>query len=149
MTPERRPLSHLLVFLQLIGVALSCYPVGLTNRGPWSALALCVLGTAGGVYALLHNRIGNFGVYPEPRPGTALVTTGPYRWIRHPMYSSLLVMMAGVAVFNLAPVNFLGLSLVAAAVAAKASIEERLLTQRFPQYCAYAARTRRFVPFLY
>jgi protein-S-isoprenylcysteine O-methyltransferase Ste14 len=62
------------------------------------------------------------------------------------MYVSLLLMMTGIALYNLHAVNFVGLCLVTVAVLGKVSIEERLLRARFPAYAEYAARTPRFVP---
>jgi len=140
-------LSHLQVFVQLSGVVLSCYPVELINRGaPWWLL-LCMAGTAFGLWALLHNRVGNFRVYPEPRAGAELITTGPYRLVRHPMYTALVVMMIGVAGYNGHAVNAIGVGLVAIAVATKAAREERFLAGSFPEYQDYAAGTPCFVPF--
>jgi len=139
-------LSHIQVATQLTGVALSCYPVGLVNRGaPWWLL-LCLAGTAFGLWALFHNRIGNFRVYPEPRPGAELITTGPYRLVRHPMYSALIVMMAGIAGYNGHALNAAGLVLVAVAVTGKAIREERFLAGHFRDYRNYAAGTPRFIP---
>jgi protein-S-isoprenylcysteine O-methyltransferase Ste14 len=140
------PLSHLLVLLQVGGVGLSAWPVGLVNRGSVLALSLCALGAVGGLYAVRHNRIGLTGIYPEPPPDGQLITSGPYRKVRHPMYSSLLLMMTGIALYNLHSVNFLGLVMVVIAVLGKVLIEERLLRARFPEYAEYAARTPRFLP---
>ena len=41
-----------------------------------------------GVWVLSHNRPGNFRVRPQPKPGARLVLGGPYRFMRHPMYTS-------------------------------------------------------------
>lgn len=142
-------LSHVQVAVQLIGVVLSCYPVGLVNRGSTWWLVLCLAGTLLGLWALNHNRVGNFRVYPEPRPDTELVTTGPYRLVRHPMYTALIVMMLGIAGYNGHVVNAAGLVLAAVAVTAKASREERFLAARFPDYEDYAANTSRFIPHVY
>jgi protein-S-isoprenylcysteine O-methyltransferase Ste14 len=76
-----------------------------------------------------------------------LVTSGPYRWVRHPMYASLMLMMVGIALYNLHSVNLVGVILVAVAVSGKVPIEEHQLRARFPEYATYAARTPRFVPF--
>ena len=62
------------------------------------------------------------------------------------MYSGLLLMMAGIATYNLHALNFLGVAMVAVAVLGKARIEEHVLQLRFPEYAAYAARTPRFLP---
>lgn len=140
-------LSHVQVFTQLSGVVLSCYPVGLINRGvPWW-LVLCLAGTAFGLWALSHNRIGNFRIYPEPRRGAELVTTGPYRLVRHPMYTALIVMMFGIAGYNGHLVNAAGVILVTVAVISKAIREEQFLVDHFQEYRDYAAATPRFIPY--
>ncbi len=142
-------LSHVQVSAQLIGVVLSCYPVGLVNRGaPWW-LVLCLAGAGFGLWALFHNRIGNFRIYPEPRPGAELVTTGPYGLVRHPMYSALMVMMIGIAAYNGHLLNAAGVVLVAVAVIGKAIREERFLGEHFRGYRDYARDTPRFIPYLY
>lgn len=142
----RHSLSHLLVLLQLCGIALSVWPVGMVNRGSVLVLVLCAVGAASGLYALAHNRLGVFGIYPELPPDAELVTTGPYRWVRHPMYASLVLMMVGIALYNLHSVNLIGVIIVSVAVLGKVPIEERQLRARFPEYAAYAARTPRFLP---
>ena len=70
------PLSHALVTAQFAGLALCCLPLGATTRSPY-ALGLCLIGALLGIATLLYNRPGNFSVYPEPRQGARLVTSGP------------------------------------------------------------------------
>lgn len=142
-------LSHVQVSAQLIGVVLSCYPVGLVNRGASWWLMLCLAGAGFGLWALCHNRIGNFRIYPEPRSGAELVTTGPYALVRHPMYTALIVMMLGIAAYNGHPLNAAGVALVAVAVIGKATREERFLGEHFPAYRNYARDTPRFIPYVY
>lgn len=78
-----------------------------------------------------------------------LVTTGPYRWIRHPLYTALLTMIAGAALFLL---NALLLALVPFAIAIalrRALLEEELLSsgEGFgEEYENYVRRTGRFLP---
>lgn len=141
--------SHLLVTLQLLGVAGSCFPIGLINRGPLASLVFCALGGALGVYTLLHNKIGNFSIYPEIRTEAVLVTSGPYRYVRHPMYVALCVMMFGIALYNGHWLNFVCCLLVVAVVLLKASIEEQYLLQEFAAYRDYAKTTSRFIPGTY
>ena len=78
-----------------------------------------------------------------------LVTTGPYRYIRHPIYASIMLFMwAGVGA---------NLSLRAAAMATLASAgalvrmlcEEQLVEQRYPAYASYAKVTKRVIPYLF
>jgi len=146
---KRELRSHILVVLQLLGVTASCFPVGMVNRGVMASLILCVLGGAIGIYTLLHNKIGNFSIYPEIRPQAVLITTGPYRYVRHPMYVALCSMMLGIALYNGHWINFLGCMLVTVVVLTKASIEEQHLVREFANYRHYADSTSRFIPKIY
>lgn len=130
-------LSHAQVTCQVAGVCLCCYPIDWINAGSAWLLLWCLLGAVTGIWALLHNRAGNVGVYPELKPNSELITTGPYQYVRHPMYSSLSLMMFGVAGYNGRLQNSLGLAMVILAVVSKAIREERFLKQRFPQYQMY------------
>ena len=141
--------SHLLVLLQFSGLALSCYPVGLQNLGSVYWLCLCAIGAILGITTLFYNKIGNFSVYPEPKDKAELITTGPYRYIRHPMYVSLITMIIGIALYNYHWINFLGASMVIIAVAGKASLEEKLLLKHFSDDSKYQKITKRFIPYFY
>ena len=118
-------------------------------RLPADALAAAAAAIALGLWALSANRPGNFNIRPLPREGGHLVQHGPYRWIRHPMYSALL--LAGVAAARLSGdgVAWLILLALAAVLAVKAAVEERAMVARYADYPAYQKRTRRFVPGLH
>jgi protein-S-isoprenylcysteine O-methyltransferase Ste14 len=80
--------------------------------------------------------------------GGGLVTSGPYRFVRHPIYAAILFFVwAGVASRPTLLGVGLGL-LVSAATAVRIVAEERLVTARYPEYVSYAARTKRVIPFL-
>jgi protein-S-isoprenylcysteine O-methyltransferase Ste14 len=114
-----------------------------------AAVVLFLLGTALGLSALWFNRPGNFNIHPEPKSGGVLVRDGPYRWIRHPMYSAVLLFGAGCA---WASGTFFGWGLwiaLAATLNAKAALEEGWLSCAHPAYADYRSRTKRFVPGLF
>ena len=110
--------------------------------------ALLVAGLAIGAWAISANRPGNFNIRPEPKEGGLLVTAGPYRWIRHPMYLAVLVTMAAFVAAGDAAQAALWL-LLAGVLAAKAVREERGLVLAHPGYAAYRERTRAILPFVY
>jgi protein-S-isoprenylcysteine O-methyltransferase Ste14 len=69
-----------------------------------------------------------------------------YRYVRHPIYTGVLVLAAGIAVRGGSVLHLIAWTMLVAVIAAKARLEERLLVQRFPDYAAYMAATNRFVP---
>ena len=146
---EKAAVSHALVALQFTAIVIIAWPFfeQADGRGQW--LALSVLGVFVGLYTLAHNRLGNFGIYPEPLPDSCLVTTGPYRWIRHPMYSSLLLFMLGIALYRHALPNYVGMVLLTIAIFGKMHREEAHLHLKFEDYSDYVKRTRRLFPGVY
>ena len=146
---NKSTLSHVLVTLQFTAITIVAWPFLAQAEGrlPW--LAISGFGVLVGLYTLAHNRLGNFGIYPEPIPDACLVTTGPYKWIRHPMYTSLLLFMLGIALYRHAWPNYLGMALLAIAIFGKMHREEAHLHVRFEDYSDYVKRTRRLIPGLY
>jgi len=143
------PFSHLLVVLQFSAIATIAWPFIDTGGDRLQWLAISAVGVIVGLYTLAHNKLGNFGIYPEPVPDACLVTTGPYRWIRHPMYTSLLLFMLGIALYHHAWPNYVGMALLTAAIFGKMQREEHHLHTRFADYSDYVKRTHRLLPKIY
>jgi protein-S-isoprenylcysteine O-methyltransferase Ste14 len=138
--------SALLVALQFGLIALIAWRVEPARMGAASGILLGA-GLAVGAWALSANRPGNFNIRPEPREGGALVTHGPYRWVRHPMYLAVLLAMAALCVAGDAWQWALWGALLAV-LAAKAAREEKGLAVAHPGYAGYRARTRAILPFV-
>jgi protein-S-isoprenylcysteine O-methyltransferase Ste14 len=83
---------------------------------------------------------------PTPVQGGELRSTGLYRYVRHPVYTSVMALAIGSAI----PSGSLAIATATPALVAwlvlKARWEERRLETRYPAYAAYAARTPRFIP---
>lgn len=86
-----------------------------------------------------------FGVLPEVR---GLVTDGPYRFVRHPVYLGELGACAGLVVAAPSLWNLGVAAVFAGAQAIRMRLEELALADEFPAYAAYAAETPRIVPLL-
>ncbi len=87
--------------------------------------------------------------FPTPKADAELVQRGIYHWLRHPLYSSVMLASVGWAlIWESRPA---GVSTVILCVFfdAKARVEERLLLAKFPEYAAYRKRTWRFLPGIY
>ena len=127
--------------------------------GPgWPALAETPFRIAGGALAvaglvligLAFRRLGR-SLTPFPRPAKEgrLVETGPYRYVRHPVYTGGLLLCTGVSLAY-SPLALLPTAALAVTWGLKVRVEERFLRGVYPQYEAYASRTRhRLVPFVY
>ena len=113
------------------------------------AVGLFTAAGALGVWAVVTMRLQNLTPMPEPGEGRPLLTGGPYRWVRHPMYTSLLLFAAGCLVHGFTPLRAALAIVQVAVLAAKVRIEEAGLRRMFPEYGDYARRTRRFVPGLF
>lgn len=110
------------------------------------ALVLGAAALAAAAWVLAYNRPGNFNIRPDPRAGGRLITQGPYRFVRHPMYVSLLLGAGAVALASHAAAQGLLWVVLLLVLEGKAAMEERLLAQRWPEYAVYRARTGRFMP---
>ncbi|MGH6877882.1 MAG: methyltransferase family protein [Rhizomicrobium sp.] len=114
-----------------------------------SLIAISAALTAGGTFAELFILVwlGRcFSVLPEAR---GLVTRGPYRHIRHPVYLSSLVVVVGVMLHFQQTWAFLIVVPGFALQIWRMHYEEQVLRRTFPDYAAYAARSWRLVPGVY
>ena len=118
---------------------------------PWLAAVGLVLFAAGlsfAIWARIH--IGrNWGTPMTRQEEPELVTSGPYRLVRHPIYSGILVAGVGTAVglswYWLAAVFLAGIYFIYSA-----TVEERYLAEQFPStYPEYERSTKMLVPFVF
>lgn len=82
--------------------------------------------------------------------GQELVTRGPYRLVRHPIYSGMLLAAGGVALALGDIAGLAGFALIFVSLLRKALVEELLLASEFGEpYAAYMRRTKRLIPFVF
>jgi protein-S-isoprenylcysteine O-methyltransferase Ste14 len=116
-------------------------PVGLARAGQvavWVGLLLMVIA------AVALGR--GLTAAPLPNEHARLRTGGPYRYVRHPIYSGLLLFAVSRSLTSGNAWVAVACALLVVLLNVKARWEERHLTKRFPGYPAYARRTPRFVP---
>ena len=91
----------------------------------------------------------SFTPLPRPRARTRLRQSGIFRLVRHPIYGGVIVIALGWSLAE-APLGLVPTVLLALLLDLKARREEVWLSERFPEYAAYRARTpRRFLPWFY
>lgn len=119
------------------------------GTAPSAAWVLWVLAGLVGFWALRANRPGNFNIRPTPRAGGQLVQHGPYRWVRHPMYTSVGCFAAGCAAAAGSASAWVAAVILAAVLIGKAALEERWMAEAHPGYADYRRRSWRFVPWVF
>ncbi len=89
---------------------------------------------------------GSFSMLPEAR---GLVTTGPYALVRHPLYLAEMIGVLGLVLQFQQPWSILLGAGVFVLQYWRSIFEERILTEAYPDYAIYQARTWRFVPYVF
>ncbi len=136
----------------LLGALAAVPPLGpQLPRAEWIVGAAVLLALVGASFLVAGARaLGPaLSVLPSPRPGARLVRHGIYRWVRHPIYTGVMLVAGGWAVFRGSAAHLALALAVAVFFGAKASREERWLAQHYPDYDGYRRTTRRFVPWLF
>ena len=91
----------------------------------------------------------NLTPLPCPKDDATLVTTGAYRFVRHPIYSGIIFMAFGWSLWVHGWLTIGYAILVFVLLDAKSHREELWLKKKFPEYTAYQKRVRKLIPFLY
>ena len=126
-----------------LGVGMLRLPVADLNL-PMQSLAFLLTGVGSAASAVVLWRLGkSFSIMPEAR---TLVTQGPYNYIRHPLYAAEIITVFGMILQYQQPWSLLMGAAVIAFQVIRSLYEERVLVRAFPEYEAYRARTKRFIP---
>lgn len=114
----------------------------------WVGLAILTVGGILGSWGLLT--LGrNLTPFPRPIAGGELVTHGPYRFVRHPIYAGLIFGTLGWALLR---ANLLGLALAVVLFIffdLKSRREERWLREAYTGYADYQKRVKKLVPWVH
>jgi protein-S-isoprenylcysteine O-methyltransferase Ste14 len=126
-------------------LALRLWPQTLLSFAPGFALLLAGLGFS--VWARVH--LGrNWSGTVTVKEGHELIRSGPYAYVRHPIYTGLLTAMLGTAIASGTLAAALGLAIIAAALVRKMRTEEAFMRETFPgEYQRYSVEVPALVPF--
>ncbi len=115
----------------------------------WIRALGCMLALAGALLACWARKTlgDNWSVAVQLKHDHELIERGPYRWIRHPIYSGLLLAFFGTAVLIGEVRALVGVAIIAASFWYKLRLEERWLGEQFgAAYAGYKARVKALVP---
>jgi protein-S-isoprenylcysteine O-methyltransferase Ste14 len=110
---------------------------------------LLVISAVTALWIFTHNKVGNFNIVPEIKDNAKLIITGPYKFIRHPMYSSLILFIFGIVLWKFSFVNLLMFFVMSLAIFVKAYREEKLWHRRDDAYLEYKKQTKMIIPFIF
>ncbi|GEM_PF-205669 len=111
-------------------------------------IILYVISSSLGIWAIITMKIGNFNIVPDVKPNSILVTEFPYKFIRHPMYTSVLLFSLGMMLSAYSSFTLSIWLILLVVMFVKAKYEESLLIEKFPDYEKYCANTKAFIPFV-
>jgi protein-S-isoprenylcysteine O-methyltransferase Ste14 len=139
------------VLVVLLLIRFGAFRDGDLNSDPWRAglgLVLFALGLALAIWA--RREIGrNWGTPMSQKDEPELVTSGPYHLVRHPIYLGILAAGVGTAL-ALSWLWIIAIALAGVYFAYSATVEERYLTEQFPDaYPLYRRSTKMLVPFIF
>ena len=136
-----------IVVIILIRVTMSSHKAITSPLLDGIGLAVWAVGLALAIWARVY--LGrNWGLPMTRREEPDLVTTGPYRLIRHPIYTGIIVAVAGTTLAT-SLYGLIGVAVLLAYFGYSARTEERFLAERFPDtFPPYKARTKMLIPFV-
>jgi protein-S-isoprenylcysteine O-methyltransferase Ste14 len=140
--------AQLLTLLAVL--VLGPYGPGHDPRIPNGTIGRALLVISGVIALVGFLNLGrNLSPHPKPGPRTTLIQHGIYAWIRHPLYTSLMIGAFGWALLWQNASTLVAAIVLVMVLDAKARVEEHWLRQRFPTYPDYERRVRRFIPWIY
>jgi protein-S-isoprenylcysteine O-methyltransferase Ste14 len=132
----------------LVAALVILPPGDLWQRGIVTVVIGGVALSAGAAIAIVAGlRLGpSLTPLPIPKDDGVLVTEGFYRYVRHPIYTGVLCVAAGVVIVQASVAHLVGLVALWGVLSLKALGEERMLREKFDDYSGYQRRTGRFIP---
>ena len=115
----------------------------------WVAVLMIIVVSIGGLIILMGivNLNENITPFPSPRHESTLISTGIYKYIRHPIYSGIVIVMFAYAIYSGSVGRLFITAVLFMVFYFKSELEEKLLIDRFPKYSFYKKVTGRFFPF--
>jgi protein-S-isoprenylcysteine O-methyltransferase Ste14 len=149
---EAKPWDKALAPLLGLGGGLVLLVAGLDALFDWSppfslpvkilALVIIVAGYVLGSYALVENRFFSGMVRIQTDRGHQVVSSGPYRWIRHPGYAGALLTYLATPLFLDSGWSFLPTVFITILLVIRTTLEDRTLQKELPGYAEYARRVQ-------
>jgi len=140
--------SKILVFIQFACLALLAIVTSWPALEWWVIVLLAISGILA-FWAMAVMRIGNFNVVPDPVAGGNMVSRGPYKLIRHPMYTSIIIFAMALLAGQFDYIKLCVSLVLITDLIVKMKFEETLLYNHYADYKEYMKTTKRVIPFVW
>ncbi len=140
--------KNVLVFLQFGGL-LAIVLTGSFFARNKILLIVEILGILLAVWALVSMKFNNLNIYPDIKQNAKLVKAGPYKLIRHPMYTSIILSVLPLVIDQCSVLRLVIYLVIVADLVIKLNYEENMLKSHFEGYNDYCKNTYRIIPYLY
>ena len=117
------------------------------NQLDWLEYFLLSMAVIIGSIAVINMKFNNLNIIPTLKDNHQLRTHGIYKFIRHPMYTSVLLSCLALVLSNPHWIAQLVMAVLLINLILKSNFEEKLLLKRFKGYSKYRQKTGRFLPF--
>jgi protein-S-isoprenylcysteine O-methyltransferase Ste14 len=107
------------------------------------------LGVIIGVWSVWVMRKSVLTIFPDPSPNISLIQKGPYKYIRHPMYTALFIFLITLVIDDFSWLHLVLFLLFGFNLIYKLKFEEELLLQKIPEYADYKTKSWRLIPLFY
>jgi protein-S-isoprenylcysteine O-methyltransferase Ste14 len=140
--------GKILVAIQFVSIALLALATHWIAL-PWWTLVFFGLSVLLLAWAVLAMKPGNFNVVHTPVETGVMVSRGPYRLIRHPMYTSIFIVAITLLAAQFDYIKLTISLVLVTGLVVKMIYEESLLCEHFPDYKNYMKETKRVIPFIW
>jgi protein-S-isoprenylcysteine O-methyltransferase Ste14 len=142
------------IIFGLIALGPRNLPSGDGWPSPWATIGIflgLLFGFLGGLLGLagVVSLGRNLTAVPYPKDDASHVQSGAYNFVRHPIYSGILLAGIGFAFVTNGTLTFLYVLILFIFFDIKSRREERWLTEKFPTYTTYQKKVKKLIPFVY
>lgn len=141
-------LNFSFVFFQFGGILFMLFTGPIFTSEP-ILLGLEALGILLAFWAVLSMKLDNINIVPELKHEARLVKSGPYAFIRHPMYLATVIVFTALLISKYSTFRLMAYLVIWIDLLLKLNYEEKVLTKAFNEYSEYQKKTYRIIPFIY
>jgi len=116
---------------------------------PWWTFLILVISGFLAFWAMYVIKFGNFNIVPTPVDKGVMVSHGPYKVIRHPMYTSIFIFAIALLAGQFDYYKLIISAILVTDLVVKMIFEEGLLCKHYPGYHDYMKKTKRVIPFVW